>query len=118
MCAYVIFSCSHKCKCISLMIITLKPRKSASLPFSMRDTKKPIANSRPPRIAKPNAELCWVLMTVRRDDAFGRHNRTIRIRDVRELPMQLPSPLSPRSDVTSLELVDPCMLLQSVISEK
>lgn len=111
-------------------IITRRPRKSASLPFSMRDTKKPMENSRPPRIAKPNDVFCWVLINVRRDVELGRHSRTIRIRGVRLqlllllLPPLLPwlppppTPLLPRNDVASLELVEPWMLLQSVMAAK
>lgn len=83
-------------------MLTLSPFKSASLPFSIRDTKNPMPNSRPPLIANPYDEF---VVSVRRAETFGRDSRTTRIRGVAPL----------RDDATSLELDESLrLLLQSV----
>lgn len=78
--------------------LTLNPFTSASLPLSTRETKNPLPNSLPPRIANPNDALLSGPRSTLLE--LGLTNRMTRIRGDIAPP--------PREERTSLEeLVDP-----------
>jgi hypothetical protein len=89
-------------------VLTLRSFRSASLPGTTWDTKNPVPNSRPPLNENPNVDVGCPINVFRPLFACGRTNLITRI-------FVDGSQSLSREQQKSLELVEPCMLLQSVI---